>query len=197
LPSAPEPLVRGSHLKEDLKSLESLGADAATRIRGRLSPGSLRAIEEATRIEYLPIALNIEMAEAVSAEAGPQGSRLWARTSLLSSLGGLFRPLFEAATALFNPAPSLFYKYIPQGWQMSYRGCGEIAVEELRMGETILTGRGLARAMLCDAYLVAVCGTFEAAFSVCRYEGRVDCVSVDRDAQTVEWRAEWRPAGTR
>ncbi|HVP67404.1 MAG TPA: hypothetical protein VMT17_09100 [Anaeromyxobacteraceae bacterium] len=188
------PLVRGSHLKEDLKALDSLGPVAAAGIRARMQAASIRTIEESTRIEYLPLAINIEMAEAVHAEAGEAGSRLWARTSLMASLGGLFRPLFEAATALFNPAPPLFYKYIPQGWLLSYKGCGEISVEEPTQGATILTGRGLPHAMFSEAYLVAVCGTFESAFTLTTFEGRADCVVRDRQHGTAVWRVDWRPA---
>ena len=193
MPYSPEPLVRGSHLKEDLRALEALGARPAARIRASLKPDSLRAIEEATRIDYLPLAYNIEMADAVYAQASGAGSRLWARTSLLSSLGGLFQPLFEAATALFHPAPPLFYKYIPRGWLLSYRGCGEFSVEEPSPGRTLLIGNGLAPAMFCDSYLTAVCGTFEAVFSLTEFAGGANCVSQDKDRLSATWEAEWRP----
>ena len=187
-----EPLVRGSHLKEDLEALAALGADVEARVRLRLRAESVAAIEEATRIEYLPLAHNIAMADAVFAEAGEGGSRLWGKSSLLASIGGVFRPLFEGLTALFNPAPTLLFKYIPKGWAVTYRECGEFVVDQPRVGTTLLRGRGLASEMLRPAFLFAVCGTFEAAFALSRYEGTVRCLSTGRNGPDVEWLVDWR-----
>lgn len=184
--------MRGSHLKEDLEALEVLGPGPALRIRARMAPESLRAIEEATRIEYLPLDAHMEMVEAVHAESGEAGTRLWAKTSLLASLGGVFRPLFEAATALFSPSPTLLCKYFPKGWLMTYRGCGEFVVEEPRPGRTVLTGRGLPEAMTREPFRRALCGTFESAFAFSRYEGTVECLPGDASPAEVRWAIEWR-----
>ncbi len=132
------------------------------------------------------------MAEAVFAEAGEAGLRLWGKSSLLASIGGVFRPLFEGLTALFNPAPTVLLKSIPRGWLLTYRGCGEFVVEQPRSGVTLLRGCGLAPAMLCPAFLFAVCGTFESAFALSRYEGTVTCGSPDVRRRDVEWIVEWR-----
>jgi hypothetical protein len=187
------PAVRGSHLKDDLKSLDALGAPTAARIRARLRPDTIRSIEQASGTRFLPLALNIEMAEAVFAEAGEEGVRRWGTASLVASLDGFFKPLLIGLTRLVAPSPSLLYKTMPQGWTTTYQGCGELYVSQVAPGVTRIVGRGLPPQMQSQAFRLAVCGTLAAAFEIARYQGAVGLEPLAEGPGDVSWLAEWRP----
>jgi hypothetical protein len=196
---ATEPRVRASHLKEDLEAFRVLGAAGEAGARARLRPETTRAIEEAARVEFLPVAVKAELAEAVFAEAGEPGARRWAREALLLSLQGLYRPLVAAILAVADPTPTTILRLsFPRGWQASYRDCGEFAVEEPAPGQTRLVLRGVPPALRIRSYLAALCGTLEAIWEVSSYTGEVELErwgpAVEEAAWLMGWRRKERPA---
>ena len=190
----PAPAVRATHLVDDLRSLSVLGPVAEARVRAQLSPASVKTFEAASRTAHLPLAFNIEMAEAVYRVAGEAGSRRWGTASFVASLDGFFKPLLVGLTRLVAPSPTLMFKTFPQGWATTYRGCGEFLVSQPAPGQTRLVGRGLAPAMLCPAYLAAVCGTLAGAFEVSSYTGTVTLEQRDPSSPDASWLVEWRRA---
>lgn len=193
MPAAKVPEVRAAHLKDDLWAIGALG-EAAARIRARLRPETVAAIEGASRIEHLPAALNAELAEAVHAEAGEAGSRAWGTASLLRSLEGFFKPLFLGLTRAIVPSPGLLFKVFPQGWAATYRGCGQFTVSNPGPGLTRLSLRDLPPELRNTPYLLAICGTFEAAFQLSKYQGRAALEPRPPDAPEASWLVEWRPS---
>jgi len=188
----PAPAVRASHLKDDLAALGALGSAAEAAVRARLAPATLQAIGEALRTDFLPLALNLELAEAVFAVAGDRGARTWGTASLLASLDGFFKPLFLGLTRLVSPSPALMYKTLPQGWLTTYRGCGDLQVS--RPGETQarLEGRGLPAGMCGMPFLTAVCGTMEAVFRISRYSGEVTLQPFEPGGGQAAWTVTWK-----
>ena len=128
MPPPTGPAVRAAHLIDDLRSLSVLGARDESRVRAQLDPASVKAIEGATRTAHLPLALNLELAEAVYRVAGEAGSRRWGAASFLASLDGFFKPLFIGLTRLVAPSPTLMFKTFPQGWATTYQNCGAFKV---------------------------------------------------------------------
>jgi hypothetical protein len=192
MPPATPPQVRAAHLKDDLWAIGELGA-AAPRVRARLEPETVAAIEQASRIEHLPVALNVEMAEAVHAEAREAGSRAWGTASLLHSLDGFFKPLFVGLTRAIGPSPGLLFKVFPQGWAATYRGCGHFVVTQPGPGLTRLLLRDLPPELRGTPYLTAICGTLESAFRLSKYQGKAILEPRAPDAPEASWLVEWRP----
>jgi hypothetical protein len=190
--AARPPAVRASHLKDDLKALAELGAPAEARVRARLRAATAAAVERAAGTEFLPLELNIEMAEAVYAEAGEAGVRRWGTASLLASLEGFFKPLLLGLTRLVAPSPTLLYRTMPQGWTTTYQSCGELFVSEVAPGQTRITGRGLAPAMASRAFRLAVCGTLESAFRISRYGGTVTLEPSGSTPGDASWLSAWK-----
>ncbi len=189
------PTVRAAHLLEDLRSLTVLGPADAASVLALLPPASLRAIEGAVPTARLPLALNLEMAEAVHRVAGEDGCRRWGTASLLASLDGFFKPLFLGITRLVAPSPALMFKTLPQGWSTAYQGCGQITVAQPAPGQTRLACVGIAPAMLTPAFLHAVSGTLAAAFEVSPYTGTVTLEPWGPGADQVSWLVTWKKAG--
>jgi hypothetical protein len=192
MPPPSAPAVRAAHLVDDLRSLSVLGAVDEARVRAQLAPATVRAIEGAIRTAHLPLALNIEMAEAVFRVAGEPGSRRWGAASFLASLEGFFKPLFIGLTRLVAPSPTLMFKTFPQGWATTYRDCGTFRVSQPSPGQTRLVGVGLAPAMLVPAYLAAVSGTFTGVFEISRFAGTVTLEPRDPRSPDASWLVEWR-----
>lgn len=191
MPAAAGPAVRASHLKDDLWALDELGK-ASPLVKSRLGAEAVARIEQASRTEHLPVALNVAMAEAVFAEAGEKGLRLWGTTSLLHSLDGFFKPLFLGLTRALSPSPGLLFKAFPQGWLTTYRDCGHVVVSHPAAGVTRLTGQGIPPELRSGPLLTAVCGTLESAFWISRYEGRATLERWSPGSPEVAWRVEWR-----
>lgn len=185
------PATRASHLREDLEALASLGQALEAAVRARLRPETLELIAGATRIDWLPIALNVEMAEAVHAIAGPEGARRWARASFALSLRGVFRRLAEWVTALFDPTPDVIYRHATRAWTTVYRSCGRLSTERLGAESVRLHASDFPRELLGPAFLDALCGTFESAFDFCQYEGTVVRESTDARRGTATFVASW------
>ena len=186
------PAVRASHLKDDLLALDELGP-AGPRIRARLRAGTIATIEQASRTEHLPVALNVELAEAVFAEAGEVGARLWGTASFLRSLDGFFKPLFLGLTKAISPSPSLLFKAFPQGWLTTYRDAGHVVVSQAGAGRTRLTVTELPPELRGTPFLTAVCGTLEGAFRISKYQGKATLEERRPDAPEASWLVEWRP----
>jgi hypothetical protein len=172
--STTAPMVRASHLKEDLDALAKLGPAVEAAVRARLSPASLTLLAEAARSDWLPLAVNVEMAEAVHAVAGELGARAWGRASFLVSLSAFFRPLLQAITAIFDPSPSAICRFSPRAWLATYRGCGSIQVLDVGPDELRVALLDFPEPLRRPAFLGSFAGTFEGIFDHCDYEGTVE-----------------------
>ena len=194
MPSSIEPSVRAAHLLNNLRSLSALGPVDEARVRAQLKPLSVKTIEEATRTAYLPLALNIEMAETVYRVAGEVGCRRWGTASFLSLLEGFFKPLLVGLTRLVALSPTLVFKTFPQGWTTTYRGCGEFHVSQPAPGQTRLVCRGIAPAMLSAGYLAAVSGTLAGACEVSSHTGTVILEPRQPKSPDASWLVKWKRA---
>jgi hypothetical protein len=193
MPLSPDdPAVRASHLKEDLAALASLGADLEARVRTRVSTQTIRTIEDATRVDWLPVELNVELAEAVFSEAGEARTRAWARASFNLSLNAFFKPLLQTILRLFDLTPHRIYGFVPRAWPAVYRNAGVASVAEHEAGESRITLQDLPRALMNDSFLRAVAGTLESALELAKVEGRVAVLPWMAEARTATWSATWR-----
>jgi hypothetical protein len=193
-PSSDDPAVRASHLKEDLAALASLGPELEARVRARLSTRTISAIEDATRVDWLPLELNVELAEAVFGEAGEARTRAWARASFNLSLNAFFKPLLESVLRLFDLTPHRIYGMVPRAWPAVYRNAGIASVTEHAAGESRITMQELPFALMSEPFLRAVAGTLECVFELTQVEGRVTVLPWDRGSRSATWAATWRPS---
>lgn len=186
--------VRASHLKDDLATLSILGEEAEQRVRSRLPPATIGAIEQATRGAFLPVELNAELADAVYAEAGPVGARAWGRSSIIHALGTpLLQGLVRTATALLGLTPTAYFKYAPLAWNAIYHDCGELAVQFLGPTEARIAAGPLPPSLTRIGYTTALAGTFEGAFSFCKVRGEVALDAAPSAHAGCVYVATWRP----
>lgn len=185
------PAVRASHLKEDLAALTTLGPEMEARVRERVPPSTLRVIEDSTRVDWLPVELNVELAEAVYGECGEARTRAWARASFHLSLNAFFKPLLETILRLFDPTPHRILGFVPRAWPAVYRNCGVPSVTEQASTESHVTLQDLPPALMNDAFLRAVAGTLECAMELAKVRGQIELLPWDRAARAATWTATW------
>lgn len=189
--NASGPAVRAAHVKEELVALERLDAALAARVRARVPLETLATIDEAARVSWLSLAVNLEIVRTVHAEGGDRLTRQWARTSVGIGFGTFLKPLVNVVFALLAQSPTSVYKYAHRAWTGVYRDCGRIEVEEVAPGRTRIAGVEFPLALCAPAFVTAFAGALEACFDLCPYDGAV--VIEPSRAGTVQCLATWSP----
>jgi hypothetical protein len=178
------PEIAALHTRTTLEVLGSLLPGAAEQVRARLQPEVRQALDGATRLDYLPALVDLEVATAIHAVAGADALRRVARETLRRSLtGSLLGALTQSATALFGLTPPGLLRFGARGYARVCRDCGELKVAATSDGLVELALTGLPDGLQVPLYLDAMAGGFEALLDVCEVDGRV--------------RVEARPAGAR
>jgi hypothetical protein len=185
------PAVRAAHLKDDLKALSILGPEVEAGVRARLTPALLAQLTESTNTSWIPIAINVEMTEAVHALAGAVGSRAWARESFLASLKGFFKPLLQAITTIFDPSPATISRHAPRAWNATYRDCGDLIIENLAPDQLRVSLSGFPKPLLQVGFRAALAGTFEATYVFCDIDGTVE-LEPDVPGKDPSYLVAWR-----
>jgi hypothetical protein len=180
----PTPLMRASHIQSNLASVEILGAGEAHRVRHALGDSRVATIEQAGRMEWLPLEIDVALTDAVGEVVGMDGVRRWARTSIQQSLDGpLLGPLRDGAVRLFGLAPAKILKWAPRAWSHVYKNAGTLRFLEPEDAE--------ARVELhhrdpppdfrdSKAVLESVAASFAAIFDLCHVTGEAEIASVDK-----------------
>jgi hypothetical protein len=184
------PEMRAAQLQEDITALVELGSEAAARILADISPVTLRRIQDATRVDWLPVEVDLELVYAVHGVVGDEGLRRWGRAAVRRSLDtNLFRPLLETVVRLFGLSPRALFRAVPQAWRATFRGCGEVGVVTEPWGVRLrLTG--LPEALKDRIFLLSVSGSCEAVFDAARVTGEVRLVP-SPDAADATFEARW------
>jgi hypothetical protein len=170
-----EPRMRASYIQGNLHALELLGPEHAARIHAALGPGLTRTIRQASRVDWLPLSVDLALTAAVFREVGIEGLRAWGRNALLVSADGpLLRPILRAAISLFGLTPLSLLRHMPMAWRQVYQECGVVRVEQVTPRELRIHVDGLPEAMAEDTpYLEGIAGAIEGALQLARSKGTV------------------------
>jgi hypothetical protein len=194
-----EPLVRAAFTHGTLASIDQLPGDTGAQIRALVRPGSLARIEAASRLDWLPVEMDVELTEALAAVLGPERSaEFWRRTLLDVASTPLLRPIVEGGVRLFGHTPEDLLRWFPKLWDSIYRGCGTLKVEERRAGLARMVVEDLAPVLGGSrAYLDGLCASFEAIFVFIRVRGEVRLEALDAEAGRAEFGFYWSTRGRR
>jgi hypothetical protein len=184
-----DPSMRASYIKDNVAALALLG-DAAARIEARV-PDVIATVAAASKLEWMPLQLDIALTAAVFAESGRDGVRAWSRRALLQSLQGpLLKPILDGAVTLFGLSPPALLKRSPLIWKQIYRDCGLLHIEEPERHVVNVVIAGVPTLISDDVgYLEGTAGAFEAVLELTHVKGHVDVVAVP-----VGFRVAWSPA---
>lgn len=154
---------------------------------------TLARIHAASRIDWLPIEFDLEIAEAVAAVLGRTCDRERARQSVRMSLESpLLRPFIVGVQTIFGLEPASVIRQAPRGWLAVYRNAGALEYRIGQGAERVLVYSDIPERVVASAlYLDAIAGAFESLLDLCGVEGSVSVEAVDPQRRRAELRFSW------
>lgn len=169
------PEIAAQHTQASLLVLAERSPTACARVRARLRPETREALDGATRLDFLPAQVDLEVALAIHAEVGPDAARRVAREVLRRSLAGpVLGSLVTSASALFGLTPPDLLRWASRGWSRVCRDCGELQVVGVADEVVHLALAGLPDPLAHPSYLASIGGALEAFLDVCQVDGEVE-----------------------
>jgi len=185
--------IRAAQLKEDLLALAELGSDVASCVLAEVHPVTLRRIVLATRVDWLPAGLNVELAHAGHAVLGDARLQRWGRVSVRRSMkSSLLGPILRGTIGVFGLSPAAIFRAVPAAYNTAYRHCGEMVVSAAEERVRRVELRGLPPVLQDRCFLLAMAGALEGVFDACDHQGKARLVST-AVGDRVEFEATWLP----
>jgi hypothetical protein len=186
--------IRAGQVKSNIEAAAVVGGDGGARFRAAIAPGTLRAVDDASRISWLPITTDVEIYKVGLELFGAADNRRRVRRALTATIESpLIRPILDGAVRLFGVTPAALFKFMPPAWSAVYRACGTLAVEPAGPDRVVITSTGTAAEMLDDVYAQGVANALGAVLELCHVEGEVALTGLDRDRRSVTYTATWTP----
>jgi hypothetical protein len=190
-----DPAVRAAFTRAALH--EALAADpaVAAHLRAALPASTIAAVLDAGRNAWLPVAIDMDVTEAIAAALGPDRSAAFWRKSLVETLESpLLKPIVDGVVGLFGLAPESLLRWAPRAWLTIYRNCGTMTVLERGIRSGRLGFDDITPALVrSGAFIEALRASFEAVFTLCRVYGEVRVESCDLAARQAVYAFSWTP----
>jgi len=171
-----QPEMRAGQLRTDLESLGDLpGGD---QVRASLSPATIQQIQQSGGTKWLPLALDIELAEAVSRSLGEGATRDWSRRSMIKGADGpLLRPIVQATIKVFGLQAAGLLRFAPRIWPSLFRNCGELVVtcSDQCLQLTLINAPEII--VRSRPFLLSLAGAFDGVITLCKGKGRAEIAS--------------------
>ena len=186
------PEIAAAHTRTTLEVLGELSPGADARVRARLHPEAREALDGATRSDFLPARVDLEVAITIHAELGVEAARRVARETLRRGLtGALLGGLVRSAATLFGLTPPALLRWAGRGYGRVCRDCGELAVTDSAEGLVRLSLTGLPVELEAPSYLESMAGALEGFLDVCQVDGRAE---VEPRPGGAAFQLRWRKA---
>jgi hypothetical protein len=185
--------IRAALPLQSLHVLESIAGFEHTRVLARLQPETLARLRSVTRLEWLPIEIDLELSRAVADVLGPDVDRERARLCVLHVFETpLLRPFLHGADMLFGFSPAGLIATIPRGWPAVYRDAGLPRYEVDGGLRRVLIYQDVPPVVIGSRlYLESLAGALESVFELCKVDGTVSLGPIDVAARRVELHFEW------
>jgi len=88
--------VRGTQIKQSIPALAWLGLEARAEVLRVISPDTLKQIQDAVQVQWLPQSLPVDLCRCVRVVSSEEAVRTWARASVRGALKGpLYGPFVK------------------------------------------------------------------------------------------------------
>lgn len=132
---ARRPAARASAARDNVSFVDVYRPGALARVRARIPPESLRAIDETPGISWLEFEHDHWLMDATLAVLGREEAVDCWRHSIAHLIEKpLLRNFVEGSIRLFGARPGRIIRMIPKGWSLAYRDFCSPSFE--RLGET-------------------------------------------------------------
>jgi len=181
-------------MKNVFAALEKQGRLAALALHDPALAGEVAA---ASRMTWLPIALNVRMVEAAAACFGELvGLEILASCVYAQFETPLWKGFIGGAIRLLGTQPGRLGRWIPQAMQLVFRDCGSWSVEENGEGELTVEVRDLPEPLAHQRlWLRSLAIGMTPLFTLCGTDGSSELADVDPRARRARYRLRWKPRG--
>jgi len=189
-----EARILASFVQSTLDAADRADASLGTRLRARLRPQTLRLVEDAASIAFLPVALDVEVTECLFAEAGEPRAREVMYENLASTFEApVLSSLVSAAMRLLGRDPARLFRWSPKVWGQLYRDAGELRWFDGGPGAGRLVYEGLPATVVASRpYLIGVEAALGACFGLMEVDGVVRIGEVDAAQRRVVYQLGWK-----
>jgi hypothetical protein len=180
-----------------LRGVEGLEAALRAQVLAGVAPDLPARIREATSVAWMPLAENVQLADAIANCLGEQRARPFFREVLLLEYqSSLLKPFVEGITRALGVTPAVFVKMAPRGWELVYRDCGVLEGSVLSEHEATLVLSELPSVCVRNKlWLDAVRSTFYTAFDLSRVQGEIDWAELNFAGRRATMRFHWHNRG--
>jgi hypothetical protein len=120
--------VRARHLQEWLANVHREEDPWRARFFAELPSEVQRTIESASRVQWLPVALHVQLADSLEHAFGPARSHDYYRRAFAASLRGpVLGPLLRTGARILGLTPGTMLRWADHGWRASFKDCGSLA----------------------------------------------------------------------
>jgi hypothetical protein len=174
-------------------TLSGLPPAIGARVRARLAPETLAALERSSRVSWLPVEVDVELTHAIYAELGAGPAHEMFRRNLSAALDTpILRSLAQGALRLFGASPVRLFGWAPKVYAQIYRDAGEMRFESDGPGSARLELSQLPPAVAGSRdYLDGLAGAIAAGFDLMELKGEASIERLDPAAQRACFRLAW------
>lgn len=190
---ASDPRVRARHMKSLLAGIDRLDRVDGDAVRAHIAPATRGEVEQATGVEWLPAALNLEVTHAIYTGLGEAGgARFFRETLRVAFSGPLLRTVIEAAERVFHVDAASFVGWVGSGWTLVFRDCGRWRIDRAGDRGAALVIEALPEGFAGDeVWLRSLAHSLEAFFDVARAKGSVSFEGCETRTGRARYRIAW------
>jgi hypothetical protein len=185
--TAPE--VRALLVQNNLLALDRLGPVRRDRVVARW--GALDEVTSVSRLAWLPVHFDVDLAVALDAEIGTNAVRQWAREGLERTMEApMLRALVDGALRLFASSPGGAYRWVCRGWTVLFRHCGTLEIASSDARSCTLVIKDPAREIRVRPYLQGMASSLSLPLQLFQAEGTV---LLEEQSDEIRFFVHWRP----
>ena len=187
------PRMLAGFVQSSLEAIDDIDPELGRKVRDRLKPETLDAIESVSAIALLSVDLDVELTECFFEVAGVDRARRALRENLRQSFDKpLLKPMLDGALAIFGRSLVKMIGWAPKVWGLVYRDAGRMVVAAAEEGRMRLELVDIPLAIASSPhYLAGSAETFAGFFDVAGVDGEVELIGPDLATRSAAFVLTW------
>lgn len=150
-------------------------------------------IEQASNLAWLPLAVNLQLTEAIFRALGDEAADAFYQNWLKRQMSApAFAGLVRTALSLFRYDTASVAQWIPKAFDLMYRDYGSIEIETVSPLQVNVDLRGAPRELMTHApWQRSVCSGMYALFFLTGVKGTVEVAEVSLKKRTLSYKLCW------
>jgi hypothetical protein len=191
---ARQPRIFAAFVRSSLDTVDRVDAALGARVRARLRPETVHALDEASAVSFVPVELDLDVTESLFAEAGtPRACEVMRENLSLTFESPLLSALVSGGLRLLGRSPARLLGWSSKFWTQLYRDAGtlDFVVDGTHAGRLVF--RDLPPCIAASKpYLLGMAAALGASFEMMDVEGEATLGAVDAAACSAEICVAWK-----